>query len=161
MIPEERALWFVGARGWLELWLENTTSCEDEEHAQVFSRSRFLPFDSSSLFIRGECDPRKLADLRHRTLSAMILDLNEEFIPMVLFALVFGAETHSTDTRRQPHTIPGFVAQAGRLPTAEDRVKIHVSHRDDRADEMDDGISLGHHWRIVRLQILTPTPKTE
>lgn len=76
MTPEERVLWFDGARSWLELWMENITSCEDQDRAQVFRRSRFLPFDHSSLFVRGEYDPRKLEDLRHRALRAMAIDGN-------------------------------------------------------------------------------------
>lgn len=138
--------WFTKNLPWLKGWLNCFEDAPYGERDQVFYRSQPCYIDR-----RGSLDER---------IRETIKAVNDEFVTMALFTLIFGIQTTHMELEECPrYTIAGFYAQAGRLPTKDDHVRIHAAeHGDIEQREGMLEITVYRRWRISRLEILPPEP---
>lgn len=107
LTQEDAARWFTKNKSWLAGWLTQTKRSTAKRY-QVFRRSQN---DERDMWPEHE----------------LVQHVREEYEPMVLYALVFGANGSfqgATDDIRHS-TISGFYEQTGKLPTPKSRVVLH------------------------------------
>lgn len=140
----EASQWFTNNLPWLRKWLGCFIITKPSESEQVFRTNRTFYMDTQ------RCPVSEAEKL-------LKASLDDEFIPKVLYTLVFGVNTTRLDPLYDPklyRTIDGFLAKEGRLPTPSDHVKINSSmHGDIGAAEGPSEITWYRHWRIGSIEI--------
>lgn len=144
MIPDPN--WFANNRRWLSLWLFNTHGCNDSLESQSFRMNKRMALP----FLRGDATKEAAESARISCSIELARWTREEFDSMVLFHLVFGVKTNTDGY----NTIPGFVAQSGRLPNIYDSVRIHVSYQNGYLRDDIDAMEASILWVIDKLEIL-------
>lgn len=140
--------WFRENRHWLVSWLDCFVDVPESEGDQCYYRHRDFYLDGPPMVNRPT-----LKEISEHLAESV----NAEFIPMALCSLVFGKKTTlARGDGSLSYTIEGFYAQTGRLPTKEDRVKIHASEHGPVEQREDvDTLIVYRRWRISRLEITT------
>lgn len=140
--------WLRENKHWLVGWLDCFVDVPESEGDQCYYRHRDFYLDGPPVTNRPT-----LKEISEHLAEVV----NAEFIPMALCSLVFGMKTTlARGDGSLSYTIDGFYAQAGRLPTKDDRVRIHAAEHGPVAQREDaDTLTVYRRWRISRLEITT------
>lgn len=149
---DEASKWFQENTHWLVGWLDCFVDMPESEGDQCYYRHRDFYLDGPPAVNRPT-----LKEISEHLAEVV----NAEFIPMALCSLVFGMKTTlARGDGSLSYTIDGFYAQTGRLPTKEDRVRIHASEYGPvEQRESADTLTVYRCWRISRLEITTEEKK--